>query len=126
MVSSDYGKTWRRAQTNIGDVLASTPSIMLDPETGLLSNYYYHRGRGILRRRVVKPEIVFGNPLRWSDSEAVAVGSEVTFDAGNVNATAIKGTHYLAFYSGKMPDTAILVSVIPAPAECGHGSIKTR
>jgi hypothetical protein len=32
-----------------------------------------------------------------------------------VNATTIRGTHYLAFYSGKAPDTAILVSVLPAP-----------
>jgi hypothetical protein len=116
MVSSDYGATWTRAQTNIGDVTASTPSLILDPKTGLLSNYYYQRGRGILRRRVVDPDRVFGNPLHWPVSEAVATGSQITFDAGNVNATAIRGTHYLAFYSGKAPDTAILVSVLPAPA----------
>lgn len=115
MVSTDYGATWTRAQTNIGDVTASTPSLILDAETGLLSNYYYHRGRGVLRRRVVDPDRVFGNPLNWPDSEAVATGSPITFDAGNVNATAIKGTHYLAFYSGEAPDTAILVSVLPAP-----------
>jgi hypothetical protein len=117
MVSSDYGATWTRAQTNIGDVYASTPSLILDTETGLLSNYYYQRGRGgILRRRVVDPASVFGNPRRWSASESVALGSEITFDAGNVNATVIKDTHYLAFYSGKAPDTAILISVLPAPA----------
>jgi hypothetical protein len=63
---------------------------------------------------------VFENPLRWSDFEAVAVGSEVTFDAGNVNATVIKGTHYLAFYSGKMPDMAILVSVIHQQQQTGQ------
>lgn len=115
MVSTDYGATWTRAQTNIGDVTASTPSLILDAETGLLSNYYYERGRGILRRRVVDPDSVFGNPLNWPVSEAVATGSQITFDAGNVNATTIGGTHYLAFYSGKAPDTAVLVSVLPAP-----------
>jgi len=116
MVSSDYGATWTRAQTNIGDVLLSTPSLILDAETGLLSNYYYQRGPGgILRRRVVDPDSVFGNPLQWPASEAVATGSQSTIDAGNVNATAIKSTHYLAFYSGKAPDTAILVSDLPAP-----------
>ncbi len=114
MVSTDYGATWARGQTNIGDVTASTPSLILDGETGLLSNYYYERGRGILRRRVVDPGSVFGNPLNWPVSEAVATGSQVTFDAGNVNATTIRGTHYLAFYSGKAPDTAILVTVLPA------------
>jgi len=116
MVSSDYGATWTRAQTNIGDVLLSTPSLILDAETGLLSNYYYQRGRGgILRRRVVNPDSVFGNPLNWRASEAVATGSQIMLDAGNVNTTTIRDTHYVAFYSGEAPDTAILVSVLPAP-----------
>ena len=118
LVSSDYGATWTRAQTNISDVRVSTPSLVFDAETGLLSNYYYHRGRGILRRRIVEANSVFDNPLRWPASEAVATGNETTpGDAGNVNATAIKGTHYLAFYSGKAPDTAILMSAIPAPTD---------
>ncbi|TWT72600.1 BNR/Asp-box repeat protein [Crateriforma conspicua] len=116
MVSSDYGATWKREQTNIGDALASTPSLILDEETGLLSNYYYHRGAGVLRRRVVDPEKVFDHPRDWPDSEPIAMGSKVTFDAGNANATAIGNTHYISFYSGKSPDTAVLVSVVPAPS----------
>lgn len=120
MVSSDYGATWTRAQTNIDDVAASTPSLILDAKTGLLSNYYYQRGRaGLLRRRVVDPNRVFSHPLDWPASEALAAGSQVTFDAGNANATAIGDTHYIAFYSGKAPDTGILVSVLPAPT-AGH------
>ena len=116
MVSSDYGATWTRAATNIGDVLISTPSLIFDAETGLLSNYYYQRGRGgVLRRRVVDPGSVFTHPLRWPASEAVAKGSQSTIDAGNVNATVIHGTHYLSYYSGKAPNTAVLVSVLPAP-----------
>ena len=58
---------------------------------------------------------MFGNPLNWPASEAVATGSQIMFDAGNANATVIGDTHYVAFYSGKAPDTAILVSVLPAP-----------
>lgn len=116
MVSSDNGTTWTRAQTNIGDIVASTPSLVLDAGTGLVSNYYYQRGRGgLLRRRVVDPERVFDHPLRWPASDAVATGSESTFDAGNANATAIGGTHYVSFYSGKAPDTGIVVSALPAP-----------
>ena len=115
MISTDYGATWTRAQTNIGEVSASTPSLILDPQTGLLSNYYYQRGRGVLRRRVVDPDSVFDHPLAWPDSEAVAIGSPIGIDSGNVNATAIQGKHYLAFYSGKAPDTAVLVSEVPAP-----------
>jgi len=115
MVSTDDGATWTRTQTNIGDVVASTPSLILDAGTGLVSNYYYQRGRGVLWRRVVDPDSVFGNSLRWPVPEAVATGSRIGIDSGNVNATAIGGTHYLAFYSGEAPDTAILASVLPAP-----------
>ena len=117
MVSSDYGATWSRERTNIGDVSASTPSLILDANTGLLSIYYYQRGRGILRRRVVDPERVFGHPLRWPASEAVARGSPIALDAGNANATGIGGSHYVSFYSGKAPDTAVLVSELPAPTK---------
>jgi hypothetical protein len=121
MVSTDYGAKWTRKQTNIGDVAASTPSLILDAETGLLSNYYYHRGRGILRRRVVDPNRVFDNPLNWPASEAVATGSPIGIDAGNVNATTIRGAHYVAFYSGQAPDTAVLVSAVPAPTAAAGG-----
>jgi hypothetical protein len=115
IVSTDSGVTWKRAQTNIGDIFASTPSLILDTKTGLLSNYYYQRGKGLLRRRVVDPKIVFENPKHWPASEVVATGSKVTFDAGNVNSTVIDGTHYLSFYSGEAPSTAVLVTALPAP-----------
>jgi len=116
MISTDNGATWTRTRTNISDVAASTPSLILDVKTGLLSNYYYERGRGILRRRVVDPSRVFDLPLNWHGSEAVATGSKVTFDAGNANATAIGDTHFVSFYSGKAPDTSVVVSEIAAPA----------
>lgn len=115
LTSTDHGKTWTRAQTNIGDIAASTPGLILDAKTGLVSNYYYHRGAGVLRRRVVDPERVFSHPLNWPVSEPVAMGSKVSYDAGNANATAIGDTHYVSFYSGKAPDTGVFVSVLPAP-----------
>ena len=115
IVSTDYGATWTRSQTNIHDVSTSTPSLILDTDTGLLSNYYYQRGMGLLRRRVVDPESVFDHSLNWPASEVVAKGSRIGADSGNVNATKIDKTHYLAFYSGKVPDTAVLVSVLAAP-----------
>lgn len=116
MVSTDYGATWSRAQTNIGDVVISTPSLILDEKSGLLSNYYYHRGRGVLRRRVVDPNTVFNNPLHWPASQAVATGSAVTVDAGNANATVIGEKHFISYYSGKAPDTSVYVSVQSAPS----------
>lgn len=115
IVSTDYGATWTRKRTNISDVSASTPSLILDPKTGLLSNYYYERGRGILRRRVVNPNRVFENPLSWPGSEAVTTGSTSAWDSGNANATVIGDTHYISFYSGKAPDTSVMVSELPAP-----------
>ena len=117
MISSDSGATWTRTSTNITDIFASTPSLILEPETGLVSNYYYQRGKGgVLRRRVVEADTVFAQPLLWPPSEALTTGSEIAFDAGNVNATVLGNAHALAFYSGKAPDTAILLSTIPAPA----------
>jgi hypothetical protein len=115
LVSTDYGATWKRTATNISDIAASTPSLILDPKTGLLSNYYYHRGKGFLRRRVVDPLSIFDHPGRWPASEVVATGSESTWDAGNVNATVIGSTHYLSFYSGKSPNTSVFLSALPAP-----------
>jgi hypothetical protein len=117
LTSTDYGKTWKRTQTNIGDIAASTPSLLLDPKTGLVSNYYYHRGVGVLRRRVVDPEYVFDHPLNWPVSEPIANGSRVTYDAGNANATVIGDTHFVSFYSGKAPDTGVFVSVSRAPVK---------
>ncbi len=102
------------------------PSLILDPSTGLLSNYYYHRGKGLLRRRVVDPERIFIHPLHWPASEIVATGSQSTFDAGNVNATVIGETHYVSFYSGKAPDTAVLVSALPAPAASVNAGASSR
>lgn len=120
LVSTDYGATWTRTKTNIGDVCISTPSLILDAETGLVSNYYYQRGHGVLWRRVVDPDSVFNDPLNWPPPEAIATGSRIGVDSGNVNATKIGGRHYLAFYSGKAPDTAVLVSALPAPTTGGR------
>lgn len=117
LTSTDFGKTWKRSPTNIGDITASTPSLIRDPKTGLVSNYYYHRGAGVLRRRVVDPARVFDHPDRWPVSEPIATGSRVTFDAGNANATVIGDTHHVSFYSGKAPDTGVFVSGVPAPMD---------
>lgn len=109
LTSTDNGLTWQKAKTNIRDVMASTPSLIFDPESGLLANYYYERGRGVIRRRVVKAAAIFDHPQDWPLSEAVGIGSQSPWDSGNVNATAIGRKHYLSYYSGKNPETAVLV-----------------
>ncbi len=113
--SGDYGKTWSCKLTNIGDVRLSTPSLIFDSETGILSNYYYQRGKGLLMRRVNRVEDVWNQPQNWSSPEVVARGSAEFLDAGNVNAVKIADTHFLSYYSGKDPDTAVIVSVVSTP-----------
>ena len=93
-------------------MLGSTPSLIYDSATGLIFNWYYERGRGILRRRVAKADDVSGHPLAWPESEAVALGGTNSWDAGNVNAVAVNGKQVVAWYSGLAPDTAIYTATI--------------
>ncbi|MBR4171051.1 MAG: exo-alpha-sialidase [Kiritimatiellae bacterium] len=109
LTSVDDGTTWKRMKTNIRDVMASSPSLIYDPETKTVSNYYYERGRGVIRRRAVAAETVFGNPYAWPDSEPVGIGSDQPWESGNVNATRIGNTHYLSYYSGKGTNTTVFV-----------------
>ena len=118
--SRDYGKTWTRERTNIGDVFISTPSLVYDEKTGLVSNYYYQRARGMLKRRVARADSVFGNPLAWPNPEIVAFASAVGYDAGNVNAAVIGGTHYLAYYSGDSKNASVVVSSAKAPEKAAR------
>lgn len=113
--SHDYGKTWTTSITNIGDVQISTPSLIYDQKTGLVSNYYYQRGRGMLKRRVAKVDEILGNPLAWRKPEIIAFASAVGYDAGNVNATFIGDTHYLAYYSGDRKKASVVISSTLAP-----------
>ena len=69
----------------------------------------------MLWRRVVDPESILDHPLSWPVPEAVATGSRIGVDSGNVNATTIGGTQYLAFYSGQATNTAVVVSAVRAP-----------
>ena len=43
------------------------------------------------------------------------IGSKIAWDSGNANATVIGDTHYVSFYSGKAPDTAVMVLEIAEP-----------
>lgn len=110
--SLDYGKTWTKRRTNITDVLCSTPSVVYDAKRGVLVNYYFQRGRGILKRRVARIEDVAANPLAWPAPEFLVQGSTSTFDTGNVNVTTIGQTHYACYYTGKHPQTSVVVAPI--------------
>ena len=110
LVSSDNGRTWKKLRTNVADVWKSTPSLVLDEVTGVLSLYYYHRGAKKLKRRTASVEKAFVEPTAWSDPEILFIGNEERpHDAGNVNVTVLNGTHYAAFYTGTSKKTAVLV-----------------
>jgi hypothetical protein len=118
LTSLDGGLTWRKAGTNIRDVKESTPSLIYDPATGLVANYYYHRGAKKLKRRVVRADSVFDNPESWPPPEVLAEGNEARFyDAGNVNAVEWRGRHLATFYSGTERDCAVYVVSTPASTE---------
>ena len=115
LTSTDGGRSWRKAKTNITDVMISTPSLILDRDRDLVSCYYYHRGKGLLKRRFADVREIFDAPLNWSGPETVAVGSCEVCEAGNVNAVSSPMGHVLAWYSGKMPCTAVYVKIVPPP-----------
>ncbi len=111
LTSTDYGKTWKKQRTNISDICISTPSLIYDKNTGLLSNYYYWRGHKVVNRRVVKPDAVFDDPDKWPAPHVVGLGNEErSYDAGNVNATVVGDQHYITYYSGSKTDSGVYVA----------------
>ena len=117
IASTDSGATWTKRTTNITDVYKSTPSLVLDPATGLLSNYYYERGAKKLKRRVAVAADIFARPDEWPSPELLYTGEEtVDIDAGNVNVTVLAdGRHLAATYTGSSRNTKIVALVVSAP-----------
>ena len=116
ITSTDGGKTWKRARTNIDDVKESTPSLIYDATKGLISNYYYQRGAKKLKRRVVRADFIFEHPTEWPAPEILVEGAEArAYDAGNVNATVCGDKHLLATYSGTDCDCAVFLVSVAAP-----------
>ena len=114
--SLDGGKSWVRRKTNISDVRESTPSLVFDPATGLVSNYYYQRGARQLKRRIAKASDIFGRPDAWPSPEILFTGCEKRdYDAGNVKVTALGGRHFAAIYTGSEADTSVLLVNAPSP-----------
>ena len=113
--STDSGETWSKSLTNITDIAESTPALILTP-SGKICNYYYERGAGLLKRRIVTAGAIWDNPTAWSEPEILTTGSTDSCHAGNVNALAFGEKHYLAYYSGNERDTSVLVFSAESPA----------
>jgi hypothetical protein len=115
LTSLDGGVTWRKAKTNITDVRESTPALIYDSGTGLVSNYYYQRGPGILWRRTAPVSFIFDQPEKWpAPIEIARGGRQRPYDSGNVTAVADGSSHHLAYYSGNPTNTAVLMATAPA------------
>lgn len=115
LTSTDSGTTWKREHTNIADIMGSTPSLVYDAQSGLVSNYYFERGKGLVKRRVNALKDVWSTPTGWAEPEIVGTGSDQPWDTGNVNATVIGRTHFIAYYSGANPNTAVYALPVLAP-----------
>ena len=107
--STDGGLTWTQRETNIRDVMASTPSLIYDAKTDRVYNYYYERGKCMLKRRVARPDDVWGKPLAWPEPEVVSRGGDSPWDCGNACATSMGGRHYVAYYTGDPTNTSVVV-----------------
>jgi len=111
LTSTDWGRTWSKTRTNIDDVLISTPSLIYDPATGIISNYYFERGKGCLKRRNADAQAVFADPCAWDDPEIVAWGNMLRpYDSGNANAVRMGDRHYVTYYAGDERDCKVLVA----------------
>ena len=116
ITSDDGGMTWKRVKTNISDVLSSTPSLILDASTGLLHNYYYQRQARLLKRRVADAAFIFDHPGEWPEPEVLAKGNEFQYwDAGNANATSLRGHHFAATYTGTETRAIVVTVRVPVP-----------
>lgn len=113
--SEDNGTTWKKYRTNITNIRESTPALLYDRENGLISNYYYQRGEGILWRRVAAFDDIWHNAQKWPDSELVIKASANGCHAGNVKGTLFGNKHALALYSGNETQTAIVTLVVSSP-----------
>ena len=110
--SSDYGKTWTKEYTNITDAVGSSPSMILDKETGDVTLYFFARSSGEFKRRVVNAADVWDNPLNWTASEVLITEPYRGQDTGNVKSVVKDGLHYCTYYAGTSTTTGVYGIII--------------
>lgn len=115
LTSQDRGRTWRVMRTNIRDVSQSTPSLVFDTSSGLVRNYYYQRGLGLLKCRTVALADIFDCPAAWPEPVTLVADHGETYHAGNANAVRADGVDYVTYYTGRDPKCAVMV--LPVPLE---------
>ena len=99
-------------RANISDALGSSPSMILDSNSGQISLYFFARTSGQLKRREVNYKDVWSNPKNWSNSEILESESARGQDTGNVKTVAINGLHIATYYAGNSSTTGIYGVII--------------
>ncbi len=115
ITSTDNGANWKVVKTNIDDVKfdGCTPSLVYDRATGIVHNYYFSRGEGVMKVRRAKASEIFDNPKSWPQPETVCWGNlSRSYDSGNANACAIGNKHYIAYYAGNEKICKVLVAAV--------------
>lgn len=112
--SDDFGKTWRMFRTAVTDVQQSTPALLYDAASDLLTLYYFQRGAAMMKRRTATAADAWNSPLTaWSAPKIVAHGRKCRpYDSGNVKAVRLGDSDYLAYYAGDERNVSVLVSVV--------------
>jgi hypothetical protein len=110
--SSDYGQTWTLADSNVDDILSSTPSLLFDSTTQKVTVFYVKRGNynNILKVREADLSVVWDNPTSWPAS--TDINTMETYDGGNVNAKAFNGYKFAVVYAGSQTEDGIYITMI--------------
>ncbi len=127
MQSSDYGETWTKEYTNITDAYASSPSMRLSSQNGIISLYYLQRSSGQLKLRQSAYNDVWDAPLNWNSPEIIVSENATGIDTGNVKTIEINGMHLAIYYAGTSTETGVYgVYINPEerPTEIGEKTLE--
>ena len=92
-------------------MLQSTPTLIYDKAKGLIHNYYYQRGEGLLKVRTASLKEVLEDGKAWPEPQVLAEGGrERPYDSGNANAVALKSRHFITYYSGDSVNCRVVVA----------------
>ncbi len=127
MQSSDYGETWTKEYTNITDAYASSPSMRLNSQNGIISLYYLQRSSGQLKLRQSAYKDVWNAPLNWNSSEIITSENATGQDTGNVKTIEVGGMHLAVYYAGSATEAGVygvFVNPEERPQEIGDKTLE--
>lgn len=109
--SNNFGETFSKYSTNM-KVSGATPSVIYNPETDTVYQYYFDRADGQLKLRTALIETIWNNPTSWPSAEIIAQVDGRRQDTGNVNACQFGDIQIASFYSGNSTNTGIYATIV--------------